>query len=588
MASVSGKAFDFSLLRRVFTFVKPYKKYFWTACVLTVLAAILAPLRPYLVKVILDDFVAPGNLSGLNLMAILFGGLMIFQALVEFAETYITALVGQNVVRDLRTALFRKIMSFRPAFFDKTPVGTLQTRAISDMETIGDIFSEGLVVMLGDLLQLVVILGVMMFTDWRLTLICLASMPFLLVSTRIFQKGIKKSFQEVRTQVAALNTFVQEHLTGMQVVQVFNRETVEMEKFKAINEKHAKANIEGVWYYSIFFPVVELVAALSIGLLIWWGAKGVLAGYSSLGTVVAFLLYINMIFRPIRELADKFNTLQMGMVSSERIFKILDTDEFIENKGTLKPNLVKGKVEFRSVGFSYVPGNPVLKGISFVAEPGQTVALVGSTGSGKTTIINTLNRFYEHENGEILVDEIPVQNYELSFLRSKIAMVPQDVFLFSDSIFNNITLRDHSISLKKVEEAARYIGVHEFIEKLPGGFDFDVKERGGLLSTGQRQLIAFIRAFVFESSILILDEATSSIDSESEVLVQKATEQIRKNRTSIVIAHRLSTIQDADQIIVMDHGLIREKGKHKELLAMDGYYRKLYEIQFRKGISNFA
>ena len=581
MASVSGKAFDIPILKRVFALVKPYPRIFYWSCTLTIIAAFLSPLRPYLVQLTLDKYVAQGDYTGLQRMMMILVGLLFTQAAVQYYQTYLTNLLGQQVVQDLRVKLYRKILNFKLSYFDRTPIGTLQTRTISDMETISDIFSEGLIVIIGDILQLVVVLSMMFYVDWRLTLISLSTIPLLLVATNIFKNGIKSSFQEVRTQLAHLNTFVQEHLTGMSIVQIFNREERELDNFKAINQKHADANIRSVWYYSVFFPVVEILSAASVALLVWWGMEGVLAGHSTFGSIVAFIIYINMVFRPIRELADKFNTLQMGMVSSERIFKVLDTDASIVNDGEVKADALRGEIVFENVWFAYQDEEWVLRDVSFRVSPGKTLAIVGATGSGKSTIINLLCRFYEFQQGRITIDGVDIRSYELSSLRAAIGVVLQDVFLFSDTVSNNISLRNEAIDEASIKDAALAIGAHAFIERLPGGYQYNVQERGATLSVGQRQLISFIRAYVYKPTILVLDEATSSIDSESEQLIQLATDRLTANRTSIVIAHRLATILKADQIMVMDHGQILESGTHKELLQKDGAYRKLYEIQFR-------
>ena len=614
MSSVTGKAYDFPILKRVFEFIHPYKASFWFSVFLTILIAVLAPLRPWLVQYTVDTHISVGDEQGLLRMTLLMISLLLFQTLVQYYQTYLTNWLGQTVIKDLRVKLYRHILHLRSKYFDHTPIGTLVTRTIADLETIADIFSEGLIVMIGDLLQLVVIVGFMFYIDWRLTLISLSTIPFLMIATNIFKNGIKEAFREVRTQVARLNTFVQEHITGMSIVQIFSRESQELKKFEDINRLHKKAHVKSVWYYSIFFPVVELLSATSIGLLVWWGSGEVMHGSVTLGNVLAFIMYINMLFRPIRELADKFNTLQMGMVSSERIFKLLDTNEFISNVGKKTASNIQGEIEFRNVWFAYNDGKNenvkhaggvlkgdgsattspftprrahassepewVLKNISFHVKAGDTLALVGATGAGKSSIINLINRFYEINHGEIFVDGIEIRDYELSSLRKNIAVVMQDVFLFSDSIANNISLRDETISIERINEAAHAVGANRFIEQLPGAYNFNVMERGAMLSVGQRQLISFIRAYVFNPKILILDEATSSIDTESELLIQEATKKLTENRTSIVIAHRLSTIQQADKIIVLDHGEIMEEGTHQELLKKNGYYKNLYEIQF--------
>jgi ATP-binding cassette subfamily B protein len=476
----------------------------------------------------------------------------------------------------------------RLKYFDQTPIGQLITRTVSDLETIADIFSEGLIAMIGDLLQVIVIITVMLWIDWELTIVVLLPIPFLIIATRIFQKAIKVAFQEIRTEVANLNTYLQEHISGIAIIQYFAREEQEYQKFKKINSRYRDANIRSNWYYSIFFPVVELISALSLGLLIWYGSKNILEKPLAVqpGTITMFIMFINMLFRPIRELADKFNTLQMGMVGAERVFKVLDTQETTENKGTYVIDKIKGNISFDKVWFSYnqdgdiAEENYVLKDISFEVKEGQTVALVGATGAGKSSTINILNRFYEIQRGSIKVDGIDIKAYELSFLRSNIATVLQDVFLFSDTILNNITLNNPQISFDEVVDAAKKVGAHDFIERLPGGYHYNVMERGATLSAGQAQLISFIRALVYQPSILVLDEATSSVDTETEMLIQTAIEKLMYGRTSIVIAHRLSTIQKADLIIVLDKGEIKEKGTHQQLLKINGYYKKLYDLQF--------
>ncbi|MBK7572388.1 MAG: ABC transporter ATP-binding protein [Bacteroidetes bacterium] len=584
--TVVGKAFDMKILRRIYAFTKPYKKKFYLSVGLTLLLAFLSPLRPILIQYTVDEYIIKLDEAGLGKMMLLMIALLLFQTFIQYIHTYLTNWLGQTVIKDLRVKLFRHIAKLRLKYFDHTPIGTLVTRTISDLETIADIFSEGLIVIIGDLLQLAVIIAVMFYKDWRLTLISLCTIPILMVATRIFKYGINKTFREVRTQVAALNTFVQEHITGMSIVQIFNREEEEMKRFRKINNEHMKANVRSVWYYSIFFPVVELLSAASIGLLVWWGSGGVITHDVSLGNVIAFIMFINMLFRPIRELADKFNTLQMGMVSSERVLKVLDTEEFIEDKGTLETE-IKGSIRFENVWFAYNEAKDtentewILKDVSFEINAGETLALIGATGAGKSSIINLVGRMYEFQKGRIMIDGIDIRNFNLNALRKQVAVVLQDVFLFSDTIYNNITLNDNTISLDKVKEASQAVGANVFIDRLPGKYDFNVMERGAMLSVGQRQLISFIRAYVFKPSILILDEATSSIDSESEELIQKATATLTKGRTSIVIAHRLATIQNADKIIVMDHGKVIEQGNHQELLKQDGLYKELYDIQFR-------
>lgn len=569
------------ILKRIFAFAKPYRRLFYITLLLTLLLAALAPVRPWLTQLALDRPILNNDYSGLINLTLMMVAVLILQSLIQFFQAFLSHKLGQVVIRDMRIALFGKILSFPIIWFDHTPVGTAVTRTVSDMETVGDVFSDGVIIILGDIVQLAVIIGYMFYIDWQLTLLSLSTIPLLAVATNVFKNKVKASFNEVRTQVAALNVFVQEHITGMKIVQMFNREQREMEGFRNINRIHRDANIRSVWYYSIFFPVVEILSAISIGLLVWWGAGDVIRGVTSFGTLVAFIMYINMLFRPIRELADKFNTLQMGIVSSERIFRVFDTAEkdIPTGEGLLDRNL-KGSIEFRDVRFAYKQEDWVLKGISFRVEPGETVAIVGATGSGKTTIINLINRFYEVNEGAILIDGEEIGHYQPDSVRRQIALVLQDVFLFSDTLLNNITLGDPAISEEQVREAAHIIGADDFISRLPGGYRYHVGERGGLLSMGQRQLISFIRAYVTKPAVMILDEATSSIDSESEEMITRATRILTEGRSSIVIAHRLSTILSADKIIVMDHGSITETGSHTELMAKNGSYSRLFHAQF--------
>ncbi len=588
MSKITGDAFNVSLFKRVFEYVKPYRSVFRWSVVLTLALAIITPVRPFLVGYTLDNFILAGNYGGLVEMTFLMIFLLILQSIIQYSQTLLTNTLGQSAIKDLRINVFNHISRLRLKYFDQTPIGQLITRTVSDLETIADIFSEGLIAMIGDLLQVIVIITVMIWIDWELTLIVLLPIPFLIIATRIFQKAIKIAFQEIRTEVSNLNTYLQEHISGIAIIQYFAREEQEYQKFKKINSRYRDANIRSNWYYSIFFPVVELISALSLGLLIWYGSKNILEKPLDVqpGTITMFIMFINMLFRPIRELADKFNTLQMGMVGAERVFKVLDTQETTKNNGTYVSDRIKGNISFDKVWFSYnqdeniTKDNYVLKDISFEVKEGQTVALVGATGAGKSSTINILNRFYEIQKGSIKVDGVEIKEYELSFLRSNIATVLQDVFLFSDTIFNNITLNNLNISLSQVVDAAKKVGAHDFIERLPGGYNYNVMERGATLSAGQAQLISFIRALVYKPSILVLDEATSSVDTETEMLIQTAIEKLMYGRTSIVIAHRLSTIQKADLIIVLDKGEIKEKGTHQQLLKINGYYKKLYDLQF--------
>lgn len=577
---ISGNAYDSKLLGRLAKYIRPYMPVFWVSVILTILLAAVAPALPLLVEYTLDHYILSGKSEGLTTMLLLMFALLIAQTIIRYFHTLMTNTLGQSVIRDIRIQVFNHITNLRLKYFDNTPIGRLITRTISDLETIANIFSEGLIQIIGDLLQLVVILGVMFYTDWKLTLVVLIPMPLMIAATYIFKEAMKSAFQSVRLWVSNLNTFLQEHISGMSVIQYFAREDQEMRKFKAINAEHRNAHIRANWYFSIFFPVLEIIVAIATGLLVWYGSKQILADVISPGVVVAFIMYINMIFRPIRELIDKFNTLQMGMVSAERIFDVLDTDEFTPNEGKYKPEHVKGEITFKNVWFAYNEEKWVLKDVSFHVEQGETLALVGATGAGKSSIINILSRFYEIQKGEILLDGVNIKEYDLTFLRQTIATVLQDVFLFSDTVLNNINLNNPKIPFESIEDAAKKVGAYDFIMRLPGNFNYQVQERGSTLSAGQAQLISFIRALVHDPKILILDEATSSIDTETEELIQNAIENLMEGRTSIVIAHRLSTIQKADKIIVLDKGEIKEIGTHHELLEMEGYYRKLYDLQF--------
>lgn len=585
MSKITGDVININLLKRVFQYVKPYKNIFIYSVILTILLALVAPVRPFLIKYTLDEHILKGDYQGLLNMTILMIVLLVLQSVIQYSHTLLTNTLGQSAIKDLRIAVFNHITKLRLKFFDRTPIGQLITRTVSDLETIADIFSEGLIVIIGDVLMVIVIIAVMLYRDVALTIIVLLPLPLLIVATSIFQKAIKSAFQEIRTEVSNLNTYLQEHITGISIIQYFAREEQEYSKFKKINSRYRDANIRSNWYYSIFFPVVEIISAMSMGLLVWYGAKSILEKPMDVtpGTITEFLLYISMLFRPIRELADKFNTLQMGMVGAERVFKVLDTDELTSNTGTYKPVTMEGEIAFKNVWFAYNEEQYVLKDLSFEVKAGQTVALVGATGAGKSSTINILNRFYEIQKGEVLVDGVNIHKYDLDYLRSNIATVLQDVFLFSDTIFNNITLNNPDITMDEVVDAAKKVGAHDFIQRLPGGYEYNVMERGSTLSAGQAQLISFIRALVYNPSILVLDEATSSVDTETELLIQHAIDNLMNGRTAIVIAHRLSTIQKADLIIVLDKGEIKEKGTHQELLKIEGYYKRLYDLQFYSG-----
>ena len=583
MASSSGNAFDFKLFRRLLEYTQTYKWTFYFVGIAAVLMSFLAVARIYLLQIIIDEAIMPQDYDELIFYIGLMGGALVLEVIFQFCFIYFANLLGQDVVRDLRVDLFEHMLQFKMKYFDRSSVGRLVTRAVSDIETISSIFSQGLFMIISDLLKMMVVLGFMFYQSWSLTLLVLVVLPFILYATRIFQKKMKAAFEIVRTEVANLNSFVQERITGMKIVQLFTREETEYQKFEKINDKHRKGWIKTVWYNSIFFPIAEMSTSVTIGLLVWYGGIQVMAGSEAitLGVIVAFIELSQMLFRPLRQIADKFNTLQMGMVAANRVFGILDTEASIADEGTIKINHLKGEIEFEEVRFGYGEEEEVLKGISFKANPGETVAIVGATGAGKSTVINLLNRSYEIWSGRILVDGIDVKDITLNSLRSRIAIVLQDVFLFADTIKNNITLNHPEITEEEVIRASKEIGVHEFIATLPGSYDYNVKERGSMLSSGQRQLIAFLRAYVSDPSILVLDEATSSVDSYSEQLIQEATDRITKGRTSIVIAHRLATIKKADKILVMDAGRIVETGTHQELLQKEnGYYRNLYEVQF--------
>ena len=580
-ATKTGQVFDWAVLRRLLAYVRPYRRVFIGLIVLTVATAVLGTLRPFLIQRMVDVSIEQGDTKGLNFMFLLLLVLLVAHAGVSYLQTYYGGWLGQYIVRDIRTDLYRHLLNLKLSFFDRTPIGVLVTRNISDVETLSDVFSEGLAAMAGDILQLLFIMAFMFYIDWRLTLISLSVIPPLLFSTYVFKEKIKGSFQDVRNAVAKLNSFVQEHLTGMNVVQIFNNEEREFRKFEAINKEHTDANIRSVLYYSIYFPVAEVLGAIGVGLLVWYAAQGQIEGTISKGALIAFIMYNALFFRPIRQIADRFNTLQLGLVSTERLLKLLDNNDLVATSGTYAPAELRGEVEFKHVKFAYNEPEWVLKDISFRVQPGQTIAFVGATGAGKTSIINLLSRFYDIQEGSICIDGRDLREYDLSLLRRQIGVVLQDVFLFAGSIRDNITLGNHAITDAQIWEAADLVGARRFIERLPGSLNYPVMERGATLSVGQRQLISFVRAMVYQPRVIVLDEATSSVDSETEELIQAAIEKLMQGRTSLVIAHRLSTIQKADKIIVLDKGEIKETGTHEELLRIEGgYYAQLYRMQY--------
>jgi ATP-binding cassette, subfamily B, multidrug efflux pump len=579
----SGGIVDFKVLKRLFEYAQPYIKQFYLLVFLTILLAALMPIRPLLVQQAIDKYVPLGDSSGLMTMMIILVAHLIILAIVQYWHTYLAGWVGQSIIKDIRIKLYRHLLNLRLKFFDKTPIGRLVTRNVSDIETLSNVFSEGIAALIGDLLQLFVIMGFMFYMDWKLALISLSTLPILIFSTYIFKEKIKVTFNDVRNAVSNLNSFVQEHVTGMNIVQIFNAEKRESKKFKEINKEHTKAHVKSVLYYSIYFPVAELIQAIAIGMLVWYGARGILndSGHGP-GLIISFIMYIQMFFRPIRMIADRFNTLQMGIVSSNRIFDLLDSKEHIVDDGKHVPENFKGDVSFKNVWFAYNEEDYVLKDITFEVKEGQTVAFVGATGAGKSSVINLLSRFYEINKGNVQVDGVNIKEYDVSALRENIGVVLQDVFLFSDTIKANITLGNPTISDEKIMEAAALVGAKKFIERLPGGLDYNVMERGATLSVGQRQLISFVRAMVYDPKIIVLDEATSSVDTETEMLIQNAINVLMKGRTAIVIAHRLSTIQGADNIIVLDKGEIKEIGTHQDLLDREGFYSKLYQMQYKE------
>ena len=580
----SGKAFDLKLFKRLLGHTNNYRGTFIYVAIAAVVMSVLGVLRPLIMQKAIDESIVPKDMENLVFYISLMIGILMLEVIFMLTFIFFTNWLGQSVIRDIRVKLFNLMLSFKLKYYDTSAVGRLTTRAVNDIETISSIFSQGLFMIISDLLKMIVILGVMLYKSWQLTLIVMSILPLILYATRVFQRAMKVAFEEVRAQVANLNSFVQERITGMKIVQIFTREKTEYKEFKEINEKHKKAWIKTVWYNSIFFPIAEMASSVAIGLVVWYGGLNAAeGGVITLGAIVAFIELSQMLFRPLRLIADKFNTLQMGMVAARRVFDVLDTKSHIDDSGKLLLESTKGSIEFKNVRFSYIEEEEIIRDISFKVAPGETVAIVGATGAGKSTIINLLSRFYEINSGVILVDNKSIKAYTLKSLRSHIAVVLQDVFLFSDSVLNNITLNDASISEEEVVNAAKKIGIHKFISSLPNGYHYNVKERGVMLSSGQRQLLAFLRAYVSNPSILILDEATSSVDSYSEEMIQVATEKITKGRTSIIIAHRLATIKKADQIIVMEAGKIVEIGTHKELIKkLNGYYKNLYEVQFLK------
>lgn len=585
MQNKKNKVINKSLIKRILNYTNPYRKLFFGSIFITLLLSVLAIVRPLLISKALNDYVTiEKNINSLNTICIIILCFLIFEALCQVINIRITNLLGQNIVKDLRNQVYNHILNLKNSYFDKTPVGTLVTRSISDIESLSDVFAQGFIVIVGDIVMLIVFISVMFIKNWELAFIALSTIPILFIATALFKKGVKKTFTQVRNAVAALNTFTQEHITGMRLVQIFNRENHEFDKFKEINSQHKKANIKSIFYYSVFFPVVEILSSLSIALIIWFlGLKDNKFNFN-FGDITFFIMMVNMFFRPIRMLADRLNTLQMGFVSAERVFKVLDTKEIISNTGKINFEKINSKIEFKNIWFAYNLDHYVLKNISFEIETGKTVALVGTTGAGKSTVINLLSRFYEYQKGQILIDGLEINNFDIETLRKNTGVVLQDVYLFNDSIFNNITLSNPEITLEQVVKATKQIELYDYILSLPDGFNYQVSERGQSLSAGQKQLIAFIRAFVYKPSIFILDEATAVIDTKTELLIQKAVEKISEGRTSIIIAHRLSTIKHVDKIIVFENGEVIEEGSITSLLNKNSTFKKLYEIQKSKEI----
>lgn len=584
MSQESGKIVDWQVFKRIYGFLGPYKLRFWGLVCMILLVACLGPLNPLLIRYTIDNYIRVDQIENLTRMFILMISILIIQTIFNFFTSFIAGTLGQQVIKDIRVKLYNKLVHLKLSFFDHTPIGTLVTRTVSDIETLNEVFSQGLASIAGDLLQLIVIIAAMFYTDWRLTLIILATIPFMLLSTYIFKESIKKSFNEVRTAVSNLNAFTQEHITGMMIVQLFNSEKREYNRFKEINDKHRKANIKGIMAYSIYFPVADVISAVAIGLIVWTTSIYILNEQQTAGTLTAFIMFINLFFRPIRMLADRFNTLQMGIVSASRIFTLLDKEEYIQNNGKIISENFQGNIQVNNLSFAYNEPEYVVKNVSFEVKKGEKIAIVGATGAGKSSIIGLVSRMYDPQSGEILFDGLPLKEYELESVRKQLAVVLQDVFLFSNSIAYNIHLGDNRISQEAIEEAAKAVGIHRFIESLPGGYNHVVSERGASISVGQRQLISFVRALVRNPKLIILDEATSSVDSESELMITQAIQTLLKGRTAIVIAHRLSTIKNADTILVMDKGEIKERGSHDILLEKGGLYKQLYELQFTKEI----
>ena len=588
MADVTGKIFDIKLFKKLSYFIIPYKVTYYFVMFSAISLSLSSTLTPYFLKVIVDDYIRPKDYSGMVFFVILMLVTLFLEVVFQFLFVFYANWLGQSVIRDLRVKLFRKIIDFKMAYFDNTAIGRLVTRSVSDIETIASIFSQGLFMIIADLLKMSLVVIVMLYVNWELSLIVFSVLPIIVYATRLFQKSMKKAFEEVRSQVASLNSFVQERISGIKIVQLFNREKIEYKNFLSINEKHKKAWLKTVWFNSIFFPVAEIASSVTIGLIVWYGGFNIISnGKISLGVIFLFIQMSQMLFRPLRQIADKFNSLQMGMVAAERIFRIIETNSTIKNNGRIIAKSVRGKINFKKLKFSYVSGQTVLNNFSLDIRPGERIAIVGATGSGKSTIINLLCRLYDFKSGDILIDDIPIKNYEIFSLRKHISLVLQDVFLFADSLYNNITLYNDKITKKKVLKASRELGIDQFIQSLPGGYDYNVRERGIMLSSGQRQLIAFLRAYVTDPSILVLDEATSSVDTYTEESIQRAIEKITIGKTSIIIAHRLTTIRSADKIIVLDDGKIVEQGTHEELIKIpSGHYLNLYEVQLAKEFSS--